>query len=57
MYQYDGFNRKKFILWTVIITVLLLAAAFGIVVTQFSVTDVMVEGNEDQGTGSSGRDA
>ena len=46
MYQYDGFNRKKFILWTVIITVLLLAAAFGIVVTQFSVTDVMVEGNE-----------
>ncbi len=46
MYQYDGFNRKKFILWAVIISILLLAAAFGIVVTQFSVTDVKVEGNE-----------
>lgn len=46
MYQYDGFNRKKFILRAVIISILLLAAAFGIVVTQFSVTDVKVEGNE-----------
>ncbi len=46
MYQYDGFNRKKFILWAVIIGILLLAAAFGIVVTQFSVTQVKVEGNE-----------
>ena len=45
MYQYDGFNRKKFILWSVIIGIILIAAIFGIVVTQFSVTEVRVEGN------------
>ncbi len=46
MYQYDSFNRKKFILWTVLIGIILIAAAFLIVVTQFSVTHVKVEGNE-----------
>lgn len=46
MYEYDDFNRKKFILWAIVIAVVILAAAFGIVVTQFSVTDVRVEGNE-----------
>lgn len=46
MYQYDGFNRKKFILWAVILGMLLLAAVFAIAVTQFSVTQVKVEGNE-----------
>ncbi|MBQ8527963.1 MAG: FtsQ-type POTRA domain-containing protein [Lachnospiraceae bacterium] len=46
MYEYDDFNRKKFILWAVITVIVLLAAAFAIVVTQFSVTDVEVEGNE-----------
>ena len=46
MYEYDDFNRKKFILWAIVIAVVLVAAAFGIVVTQFSVTDVRVEGNE-----------
>ncbi|MBE5882179.1 MAG: FtsQ-type POTRA domain-containing protein [Lachnospiraceae bacterium] len=46
MYEYDDFNRKKFILWAIVIAVVLLAAAFAIAVTQFSVTDVRVEGNE-----------
>ncbi len=46
MYQYDSFNRKKFILWAIILGIVLLAATFAIVVTQFSVTQVRVEGNE-----------
>lgn len=45
MYQYDSFNRKKFILGAVIIGILLLGATFAVVVTQFSVTQVSVEGN------------
>ncbi len=46
MYQYDDFNRKKFILWTFLIVALLLVGAYFFVVTQFSVTQVKVEGNE-----------
>lgn len=46
MYQYDGFNRKKFIVRAVLIGVVLIAAAFALLVTQFSVTEVKVEGNE-----------
>lgn len=46
MYQYDGFNRKKFIVRAVLIGVVLVAAAFVLLVTQFSVTEVKVEGNE-----------
>ncbi len=46
MYQYDSFNRKKFILWTTILLLLLLAGACWLIVTQFSVTEVTVEGNE-----------
>lgn len=45
MYQYDSFNRKKFILGAIIVGLLLLAAGFAVVVTQFSVTQVSVEGN------------
>ncbi len=46
MYQYDGFSRKKFIVRTVLIGVVLLAVLFALLVTQFSVTEVKVEGNE-----------
>ena len=46
MYQYDDFNRKKFILWSIVILIFLAAAGFAVVVTQFSVTGVKVEGNE-----------
>lgn len=46
MYQYDGFNRKKFILGAIITGIILVAAAFAVIVTQFSVSEVRVEGNE-----------
>ena len=45
MYQYDSFNRKKFILGAVIVGIILAAAVFAVLVTQFSVTQVNVEGN------------
>ncbi len=45
MYQYDGFNRKKFILGAVVTGLILLAVLFAVLVTQFSVTQVSVEGN------------
>nr|MBQ8252952.1 cell division protein FtsQ/DivIB [Lachnospiraceae bacterium] len=46
MYQYDDFNRKKFIVWTVLIVLILVGIGAGVVITQFSVTEVKVEGNE-----------
>lgn len=46
MYQYEGFSRKKFIVRAVLIGVVLLAVSFALLVTQFSVTEVKVEGNE-----------
>lgn len=46
MFRYNDFNRKKFILWMTVTVIVLLAAAFLIIVTRFSVTDVRVEGNE-----------
>lgn len=45
MYQYDDFNRKKFILWMTVIGAVLIVAAIIVVLTQFSVTQVTVDGN------------
>ncbi|MBQ8197904.1 MAG: FtsQ-type POTRA domain-containing protein [Lachnospiraceae bacterium] len=46
MYQYDDFNRKKFILWSIVILLLVVGIGVYLIMTQFSVTDVKVEGNE-----------
>ena len=41
-----GFSRKRFLLILVIILILLAAGAYGVITTQFVVTDVTVDGNE-----------
>lgn len=46
MYRKSSFNRKKFILIFILILLLCGVAAYYIVTTQFSVTEVVVEGNK-----------